>query len=105
MNESNFKVTTSLCRSAGVPIWHIHQLKTPLGIVDIGLIRNEAYELTPRRGPRQEFPQLGENLAHTVAHDLMAMQAASETTNTTPVESILGSSTALSSSRLLGSRN
>ena len=72
MHERDFKVTTtfpfpcmifSLCRSAGLPIWHIDQLKTPLGTVDIGLIRDEANELDPRRGPRPEFPPLGDNLA------------------------------------------
>ena len=46
----------SLCRSVGEPILHIDQLKTLLGSVDIGLIRDEANELAPRRGPRQEFP-------------------------------------------------
>ena len=71
----------------------------PYGTVDIGLIRDEANELAPRRGPRPEFPPLGENLADTVAHDRIAMQATSETTDTTPVESIPGSSTAPSSSR------
>ena len=63
MYERAFKVTTtypfpcmifSLCRSAGVPIWHIDQLKTLLGTVDIGLIRDEANELAPHRGPRPE---------------------------------------------------
>ena len=62
-----FKVTTtypfpcmnfSLCRSAGVPIWHVHQLKTQLGTVDIGFIRDEANELAPRRGPHPELPPL-----------------------------------------------
>ena len=47
MHERAFKVTTTypfpcmifpLCRSAGVPIWHIDQLKTPLGTVGIVLI-------------------------------------------------------------------
>ena len=59
-HERDFKVTTiyhfprmiiSLCRSAGVPNLHIDQLKTTLGTVDIGLIRDEANELAPRRGP------------------------------------------------------
>ena len=45
MHERAFKVITtypfpcmifSLCRSAGVPIWHVDQIKTPLGTVDIG---------------------------------------------------------------------
>ena len=58
MHERAFKVTStypfpcmifSLCRSPGVPIWHVDHLKTPLGIVDIGLIRDEANELSPSR--------------------------------------------------------
>ncbi len=43
----------SLLRSAGVPILQIDQLKTPLGTVDIGLIRDEANEFAPRKGPLQ----------------------------------------------------
>ena len=48
MHERDLKVTTtypfpcmifSLCRSAGVPIRHVDQLKTPQGTVDVGLIR------------------------------------------------------------------
>ena len=101
MHERDFKVTTtcpfpcmifSLCRFASVPIWHIDQLNTPLGSVDIGLIRDEANDLAPRRGPRPELPPHGENLADTVAHARTSTQATSETTDTTPVESILGSS-------------
>ena len=106
MHERAFKVTTtypfpcmifSLCRSAGVPIWHIDQLRTPPGTVDVGLIRDEANELAPRRGPRPELPPLADDLADTVAQARTATQAAS--TDTTPVESIPGSSTAPSSSR------
>ena len=108
MHERSFKITTtypfpcmifSLCKSAGVPIWHIYQLKTPLGTVDIGLIRDEASELAPRRGPRPEVPPLGENLADTLVPSLTATQATFETTDTTLVESIPGSSTAPTSSR------
>ena len=60
MHERAFKVTTtypfpcmifSLCRSAGVPIWHVNQLKIPLGTVDIGLIRDEANKLASCRCP------------------------------------------------------
>ena len=77
MHMRAFKVTTtypfmcmifSLCRSVGVPIWHIDQLKTPLGTVDINLIRYEANELAPCRGPHPEVLPLGENLADSVAH-------------------------------------
>ena len=88
MHERAFKVTTtypfpcmifSLCRSAGVPIWHVDQLKTPLSTVDVGLIRDEANELAPHRGPHLELPPLSDDLADTVAHARMAMQDASET--------------------------
>ena len=67
MHERDFKVTTtypfpcmifSLCRSAGVPIWHVDQLKTPLGTVDVGLIRDEDNELAPRKRPHPEITPL-----------------------------------------------
>ena len=85
----------ALCRSAGVPIWHVDQLKTPQGTVDVGLIRDEANELALRRGPRPELPPLADDLADTVAQARIATQAS---TDTTPVESIPGSSIAPSSS-------
>ena len=47
-----------LCKSAGVTIWYIDQLKTSLGTVDIDLIRDEANELAPCRGPHPELPHL-----------------------------------------------
>ena len=102
MHERYFKVTITypfpcmiflLCRSAGVPILFIDHLKTPQGTVDIGLIRDEANELAPRRGPLPEVPPLGENLGDTVAHAGTATQATSITIVTTPVESVPGSST------------
>ena len=85
-----------LRRFAGVPIWHIDQLNTPLGSVDIGLIRDEANDLAPRRGPRQELPPVGNNQDDTVEQAHTATKAVS--TYTTPLESIPGSSTARSSS-------
>ena len=85
----------ALCRSAGVPIWHVDQLKTPQGTVDVGLIRDEANELSPRRGPHQDLPSLADDIADTVAQARTATQAS---TDTTPVESILGSSTTPNSS-------
>ena len=78
-----------------MPIWHIYQLKSPLGTIGIGLIRDEANELAPHRGPRPELPPLADDLADTVAQACTATQAS---TDTTPVESIPGSSTTLSSS-------
>ena len=56
MHERAFKVTTTypfpcmifaFCKSVGVPIWHVDQLKTPHNTVDIVLIRHEANELAP----------------------------------------------------------
>ena len=76
MHERAFKVTTTypfpcmifyVCRSACVAICHNDQLMTPLATVDIGLIRDEANELSPCRGPRPELPPLGDNMAETVA--------------------------------------
>ena len=76
MHEREFKVTTTypfpcmiftLCRSAGVPIWHVDQLKTPQGTIDVVLIRDEANELAPRRGPRPELAPLADDLADAVA--------------------------------------
>ena len=52
--------------SAGVPICHIDVLKTPTGTVDIGLIRDEANEAAPNRGPRVDVQLLSENLADMV---------------------------------------
>ena len=68
-----------------------------MGTVDVGLIRDKADELDPHGGPHQELPPLADNLADMVAQARTATQAAS--TDTTPVESIPGSSTALSSSQ------
>ena len=76
MHEKAFRVTNtypfpcmifSLCRSSRMRIWHVDQLKTPLGNIYIGLIRDEANELAPCRGPRPELPPLGDNMAETVA--------------------------------------
>ena len=105
MHERDFKVTTTypfpcmffaFCRSASVPIWNVDQLKTPQGTVDVGLIRDEANEFAPCRGPHPELPPLADDLADTVAQARTGTQAS---TGTTPIESIPGSSTAPSSSR------
>ena len=80
-----------------MPIWHVDQLKTPQGTVDVGLIRYEDNELAPCRGPCPELPPLADDLADTVAQARTATQVAS--TDTTPIESIPGSSTAPRSSR------
>ena len=78
MHEKDFNSTTTypfpcivfeLCRSAGVPICHIHVINTPSGAVDIGLIRDEANELDHHRQPRLEVNPLGENLAAMVDQD------------------------------------
>ena len=79
-----------------MPIWHIDQLKTPVGTYDIDLIRDEANELAPCRLPCQEFPPLRDNVADMVAQARTATHEASTDTNL--VESIPGSSTTPSSS-------
>ena len=50
-----------------VHIWHVDQLKTPQGTIDVGLIRYEANWLAPRRWPRPVLPPLAHDLADTVA--------------------------------------
>ena len=57
----------SLCKSAGVPIWNVDQLKTPMVTIDVRIIIDEANELAPRRGPRPELPLLADDLSDTVA--------------------------------------
>ena len=71
-------------------MWHIDVLKSPTGIVDIGLIWDEANKLAPNRGPRAEVQPLGESLAATVEQAQGVDQGTSEPTSTIPVESILG---------------
>ena len=68
--------------------------------MDIGLIRDEANELTLSIGPCQKVPLLGENVADTVEQAQAATLFTSDLTDTTPVESISGGRTASSSSRL-----
>ena len=88
-----------LCSAAGVPIWYIDVLQTRTGKVDFGLIKDEANEAAQNRGPRVEVHLLGENLADTAEQAQGADRAASEPTDTTPVEFSPGTRRALSSSR------
>ena len=62
MHERAFKVTTTnpfsctvfaLCRSSGLPIWHIDHIKTPPGNIDIGLIRAEVNKFAPCRATQR----------------------------------------------------
>lgn len=78
IHERAFKTTTAyslacmifqLCRNAGVPIYHCDVLRTPPGIVDIGLIRDEANVVAPWRKPKVNLQWLGENLVDTVEQD------------------------------------
>ena len=123
MDERDFKVTNvypfpfmifSLCRSSGVPIRHIDKLKTPLSTIGIGIIRDEANELSPPRGPRPVLPPLVDNLADMVAQARVATHAASEKltlrrSSLSRVVTLLGAPLAQPISRLwsclLGSRN
>ena len=118
MHERAFKVINtypfpcmifSLCRSTGVPIWYINQLKTPVGIFDIGIIRDETNVFSPCIGPHPELPSLGDNLVDTVA------QARTLKPKTLPGSRVswvvalprapLAQPLSLLCSRLLGSRN
>ena len=105
IHERAFKVTTTypfpfmifaFCRSAGVPIWHVDQLKTSQGSVDVGLIRDEANEFAPRTVPRLVLSPLVDDLVDTVSQARTATQASNDTTS---VDSIPGSSTTPSTSR------
>ena len=87
----------ALFRSASVLIWHVDQLKTPQGTVDVDLIRDDANKFAPSRGPRPELPPLVDDLVDTVAQARAATQATSTDTNL--VESIPGSSNVQSSYR------
>ena len=60
MHERAFKVTTNyqfpcmvfaLFRYAGVPIWHIDQIKILTGTVDMSLIRDEPISWLHTKGP------------------------------------------------------
>uniref|UniRef100_M1DDK9 Integrase core domain containing protein n=1 Tax=Solanum tuberosum TaxID=4113 RepID=M1DDK9_SOLTU len=55
-----------LCRDSGVSIWHCDKLVHLTGALDIGLIRDEANVVAPRREPQIEVPPLGTDLADTV---------------------------------------
>ena len=108
IHERSFKDTTTyhfpcmifeLCRSAGVPVRHIDVIKTLPCTVDIGLIRDEANELDPHRGPHPEVQPLGENLVAMIEQAQTANLATSEPTDTTATESIPSANNDLSSSR------
>ena len=67
MHERDFKVTTtypfpcmifSLCRSAGVPIWHIDQLKTPLALLISASSGMRPMSWLHAEGPVKSFPHL-----------------------------------------------
>ena len=70
----------------------------PCLTIDIGLIHDEDNELAPHRETRLELQPLGENLAVTVDQAQADYPATSNSTDTTPIESIPGGSTTLSSS-------
>ena len=63
IHERDFKDTTTyplpsmvftLCKSAGLAVWHIDVIKTLPSQVDIGIVLNEATELAPNKWPRIE---------------------------------------------------
>ena len=107
IHERDFKASTTypfvymifqLCTDVGVPLWHCDVLLTPIGFMDISLIRDEVNVAAPRRGPRVDLQPLSENLADTVEQYQGGDHATSKPTDTTPTESIPGTSRAPSSS-------
>lgn len=61
-----------MCRDAGLSIRHCHTHRRPTGMLDIGLIKDEANVVAPRRGPRVLVLPLGKNLADMVEQALGA---------------------------------
>lgn len=55
-----------LCKFAWVPVWYGDVLKTWTKLVDIFLIRDEANELAPNKGPRAKVQPQGESFAAMV---------------------------------------
>lgn len=56
----------SICREDGVSILHCDILHSPTRTVDIGLIKDEANVVAPRRGRRVKMNLLSGNLADTI---------------------------------------
>uniref|UniRef100_M1DX05 Integrase core domain containing protein n=1 Tax=Solanum tuberosum TaxID=4113 RepID=M1DX05_SOLTU len=75
IHKRAFKATTTLpfpcfifhlCRDIGVPVWHCEKLVQATKTLDIGLIRDEANKVAPRREPPVEVPPLGADLVADV---------------------------------------
>lgn len=75
IHDRSFKITTTypfaclifqLYIEARVPIWNYDTLCSSVGIVYIGLIKDEANIVAPRRGPMIQMPPLKKNLVDTV---------------------------------------
>uniref|UniRef100_M1DCH5 Integrase core domain containing protein n=1 Tax=Solanum tuberosum TaxID=4113 RepID=M1DCH5_SOLTU len=86
-------------RDSGVPIWHCDRLIHPTGTLDIGLIRDEANVVAPRRGPQVEVPPLGADLADTVGQAHGSDPIIPDNTDTIPASSSQAASRAPSSSQ------
>lgn len=78
IHEMAFKTSTTysfpcmifqLCRDSRVPVWHCDVLRTPIGIVYIGIIRDETNVVAQRSWPRVDLPKLNENQADTIKLD------------------------------------
>lgn len=67
-----------------IPIWYYDTLQTPVGTIDIGLIRDEANAATPRRGSKIEVPPMSENLVEMVELAQGADPPTSDLADTTP---------------------
>lgn len=108
IHERSFRTSTTyafaclilqLCREAGVPIWHCDTLRSSVGTVDTGLLKDESNVAAPWKGPRIEMSPLIKNLADNVELAQGADPVTSEPAYTTPADSTLASSRTPSSSQ------
>ncbi|KAG5599608.1 hypothetical protein H5410_030978 [Solanum commersonii] len=86
-------------RYSRVSIWHFDKLIHPTGALDIGLIRDEANMVPPRKEPQVEVPPLGADLADTVGKAQGGDPSIPDHNNTVPTSFFQATSMAPSSSR------
>ena len=70
-----------------MPIWKYDTISSPVGTVDIGLIKDDSNVEALRRGPKVEMHPLSEKLVYTVEFAPGADPATSEPIDTTTADS------------------
>lgn len=71
-----------MCRGAGVLIWHCDTLHSPIGPVDIVIIKDEATIAEQQREPKIEIPPMCDNFA-----DIMKLVKGDDPVQTTLADS------------------